>query len=98
MSRPLRSMRRQITQYCLLLLSVWPWLAAAQTLRTTATLKGTVTDSLTREPLIHAVVRVAGVRDTLYTVTDREGAFAVSGLSCPQDCHITGSFPGYGTH
>ncbi|WP_418992504.1 carboxypeptidase-like regulatory domain-containing protein [Alistipes sp.] len=91
-------MRRQITQYCLLLLSVWPWLAAAQTLRTTATLKGTVTDSLTREPLIHAVVRVAGVRDTLYTVTDREGAFAVSGLSCPQDCHITGSFPGYGTH
>lgn len=85
-------------RFCLLVLLVCPLLAAAQTLRTTATLKGTVTDSLTREPLIHAVVRVAGVRDTLYTVTDREGAFAVSGLACPQDCLVTISFVGYGTH
>lgn len=85
-------------RFCLLVLLVCPLLAAAQTPPNVAILKGSVTDSLTREPLIHAVVRVAGVRDTLYTVTDREGAFAVSGLACPQDCHITVSFLGYGTH
>lgn len=57
-------------------------------------LRGRVCDSLTREPLIHAVVQAVSVRDTLYGVTDRNGEFLLRGLR-PAYYRITTSFLGY---
>ena len=60
-----------------------------------AGLKGRVCDSLSHEPLIHAVVRAIGARDTLYRATDREGCFSFEALATPQEYRLTCSFLGY---
>lgn len=81
----------------LLLLLNGALFASAQSIvpRPVATLKGQVRDSLSNEPLIHAVVGVSSPRDTLYTVTDREGGFSMKGLAFPGKYRLSFSFLGY---
>ncbi len=60
----------------------------------TKTLSGTITDAVTKEPLINATVVVKGSNPIVGTVTDMDGKFTLSGV--PADAkNLTVSYTGY---
>lgn len=66
-----------------------------------ASLKGIANDSLSKTPLEYATVAVVNAKDTslvAYTITEKDGAFRLTGLPVNRDTKLIISYIGYNTY
>jgi hypothetical protein len=86
------------TLLALLILTATCLFASAQN---KASLKGIVTDSLSKSPLEYATVAVVNAKDTslvAYTITEKNGSFKLTGLPVNRGTKLIISYIGYNTH